>query len=55
MAKVPITITIDEDVKDAVETLRSTKVEDRNLSAMIEKLVKEALDARGIKIKTKKK
>lgn len=55
MAKVSTNITIDEFVKLTVDDLRKTPTEERTYSAMVEKLIKEALDARGIKIKTKKK
>jgi hypothetical protein len=55
MAKDSVNITIDKEVKEAIDILRKTASENRNFSNMSETLMKEALEARGIKIKPKKK
>lgn len=51
--KLSTNITIDIGVKKTVDELRAKPSEGRSFSNMIEVLVKEALEARGIKIKKK--
>ena len=53
--KESVNTTIDADVIATVEELRKKPSENRNFSNMVETLVREALEARGIKIKPKKK
>jgi hypothetical protein len=55
MSKISTNITIDTKVKEMVDELRIKPTENRTFSNMIETLVKEALHARAIKIKHKKK
>lgn len=50
-----VNYTIDSEVLSAINEVRNLPSEGRNLSNMVEKLLREALEARGIKIKTKKK
>lgn len=47
--------TIDDGVVETVRELAKKPSETGNFSNMVEKLLREALEARGIKIKTKKK
>lgn len=53
MPKKSINTTISEEVLKEVERLRIKPAENRNLSNMVETLLIEALEARGIKIKKK--
>lgn len=55
MAKVSVNTTIDEDVVFTVRELAKKPSETGNFSNMMEKLLREALEARNVKIKTKKK
>lgn len=53
--KTSTNVTLDNGVIDTVDDLRKKPLENRSFSNMIEILVIEALQARGIKVKPKKK